>query len=347
MKKNYKRNKYKKWHDRRSRKIGNKRKRNKPYYPNKLPIYMNSRLEYIRAEPVIAPSNICLLSETHNSLEFYNELRRERNISKLGRTCFVQMDISRVIDFDYSSICVLIAISRDLESKGVYIRGNYPKDTECKNRIIESGILTFMYDNKGKPFEKSEKSDLLFIEKGSKILTREDNIRISKTVINVVKHLTGVENHLPKLRTILLEICGNSIEWAETYNKQWLFGVKYDDDKAIFTVTDVGKGILKTLNKKFKHKLRDTFLMKQDDEILQGAFIKKYGSSSRKINRNKGLPSIKNGSDIGIIQNLKVLTNNVILHYDKEFKSEVLNKHSFGGTLYRWEVTSKTILKAS
>lgn len=347
MKKNYKKIKYKKWHDKRSQKIGKKPKRNKPYDPNKLPIYKNSKIEFIKAESVIAPKNICLLSETHKSLAFYSELRKERNISKMGRTCFVQMDISKVEEFDYSSICVLIAIIRDLKSKGISLRGNYPNNPECKNRIIESGILTFMYDNDGKPFKKSEKSDLLFIEKGSKMLTREDNIRISKTVIKVAKHLTGNESHLPKLRTILLEICGNSIEWAETYNNQWLFGVKYDDDKAIFTITDVGKGILKTLNKKFKHKLKDTFLMKQDDEILQGAFIKKYGSSSRKVNRNKGLPSIKNGSDIGIIQNLKVITNNVILHYDNEFKSELLDKHEFRGTLYRWEVTTNTILKAS
>lgn len=347
MKKTYKKSKYKKWHDKRSQKIGKSSKRTKLYNPNKFPIYKNSRTEFIEAESVVAPRNICLLSETNKSLEFYNELRRERNISKIGRTCFVQMDISKVEEFDYSSICILIAIIRDLKSKGVYLRGNYPENPECKNKIIDSGILTFMFDNKGKPFKKSEKSDLLFIEKGSKKLTREDNIRISKTVTNVVKHLTGNESHLPKLRTILLEICGNSIEWAETNNKQWLFGVKYEEGKAIFTITDVGKGILKTLNKKFKHKLRDTFLMKQDDEILQGAFIKNYGSSSRKVNRNKGLPSIKNGNDIGIIQNLKVITNNVILHYGNEFKSELLNKHEFRGTLYRWEVTAHTILKAS
>tara|TARA_R110002167_G_scaffold71696_9_gene202208 strand:+ start:6208 stop:7251 length:1044 start_codon:yes stop_codon:yes gene_type:complete len=347
MRKIYKNNKYKKWHDKRCQKIGSKPKRNKPYNANKLPLYKNSKIEFVKADPVIAPSNICLLSETYMCLEFYNELRKERNISKIGKTCFVQMDISKVEMFDYSSICVLMAIIRDLKSKGVYLRGNYPKNTDCKKSIIESGILTFMFDNNGKPFEKSDKSDLLFIEKGSKKLTREDNRRISDTVKNVVKHLTGEERHFPKLRTILLEICGNSIEWGGTYNKQWLFGVKYDNGKAIFTITDVGLGILKTLNKKFKHKLKDTFMLKRDDEILQGAFIKKYGSSSRKINRNKGLPSIKNGYDIGIIKNLKVLTNNVILHYEDEITSEVLNKNHFKGTLYRWEVTRQTILNAS
>ncbi len=346
MKKYPKTFKYKSWHDRRTKKIGGKPKRNKKYDPNRIPLYKRGIIEYINAEPVIAPENICLLTKTDDCLNFFTELRRVKNISKIGRVCFVQMDLSKVINFDYSSICVLIAIIRDLESKRIFLRGNYPNNELCKKRIIESGLLTFMYNNKGERFKKSEKSDLLFIEKGAKILTRKDNIRISKTIQSVVKHLTGKEKHLPKLRTILLEICGNSIEWGGTLNKQWLFGVKYEKNKAIFTITDVGKGILKTLNKKWKHKLKDVFTLKSDDEILKGAFIKKYGSSSQKINRNKGLPSIKSGFDKGIIDNLKVLTNNVILHYGENNNSEILSRSHFGGTLYRWELTEETIKKA-
>lgn len=347
MKKYPKKHKYKKWHDRRARKIGKSPRRNKEYNFNKVPLYKRVKEEYINASPVVAPQNICLLSQTNECLKFFNELRLEKSISKIGRACFVQMDLSKVTEFDYSSICVLIAIIRDLKSKQIYLRGNYPDDETCKNQIIESGLLTFMYDNDGNAFKKSEKSDLLFIEKGAKILTREDNVRISKTIKHAVKHLTGEEKHLPKLRTILLEICGNSIEWGGTLNKQWLFGVKYEDDKAIFTITDVGKGILKTLNKKWKHKLADLFTLKADDEILKGAFVKKYGSSSHKVNRNKGLPSIKNGFDKGVISSLKVLTNNVILHYGENNDSELLNNNPFKGTLYRWELTKETIKKAS
>lgn len=347
MRKNKTNRKLKNWHDKRSKKIARKGKRAKKYDPDKLPIYKNQRIEFIKAKPVVAPQDISLLSKTNDCLSFFNKLRKTKNISKAGRACFVQMDIANVQTFDYSSICVLIAIIRDLKSKGIILRSNYPSDPDCKELIIESGILTFMYDDQGNKFKKSEKSDLLFIEKGSKILTKKDNKRISDTVKNVVEHLTGENKHLPKLRTILLEICGNSIEWGGTINKQWLFGVKYDDDKAIFTITDVGLGILKTLNKKFKHKLKDTFTLKIDDEILMGAFKKKYGSSSRKINRNKGLPSIKNAYDIGIIENLKVLTNNVVLKYNEKITSDVLLENQFKGTLYRWEVTKNTILKAS
>ncbi len=75
--------------------------------------------------------------------------------------------------------------------------------------------------------------------------------------------------------------------------------------------------------------------------------MKKYGSKSQKTNRNKGLPSIKNGFDIGLITKLKVLTNNVILHYGENNDSEIIKEKPFKGTLYRWELTKETIKKVN
>lgn len=347
MKKYVKKYRYKIWHDKRAKKLGLKSKIRKKYNPNATPINKRDAIEYVKANPVVAPENICLLSKTNDCLHFFKTLRQGKSISKNGRSCFVQMDLSKVKKFDYSSICVLIAIIRDLKTKQVFLRGNYPEDRTCKKQIIESGLLTFMYDDQGKAFKKSEKSDLLFVEKGGKKLRKSENIKISKTIKNAVFRLTGEDKHLPKLRTILLEICGNSLEWSGTRNRQWLFGVKYEDEKVIFTVTDVGKGILKTLNIKLKHKLKEVFNFNSDDQILRGAFEKKYDSSSHKVNRNKGLPSIKNGFDNGTMHNLSVLTNGVILHFNRDKDSEVFNKNKFDGTLYRWEITKETIKKAS
>lgn len=349
MKKFNKKKKYKKWHDKRALKISKQRKKKKIYNADarKVPIYKNHKSEIIKREPVIAPENLCLLSETEDCITFFNEIRNENNINKFGHLCFVQMSIKNVLKFDYSTICILIALIGDLKSKGIYLRGDFPENEDCRNQIIESGLLDVLFNEQGKPFKKSQTSELLFIEKGSKLLTRKDNIRISKSVKSVVKHLTGEEYYCKKLRTILLEICGNSIEWGGTKHRQWLIGIKYDKERVIFTITDVGRGILNTLNKKFRQKLSEIFDSKGDDEILKGAFIKKYGSSSKMVNRNKGLPSIKNGFDDGLLKNLKVLTNNVILHYDNDDDSKVFSKNNeFKGTLYRWIITKES-LKAS
>jgi len=168
-------------------------------------------------------------------------------------------------------------------------------------------------------------------------------------VKRVVNHLTEKEEHCLSVKTIILEICGNSIEWSGTDNKQWLLGVKYESHKVIFTVTDVGKGILKTLYRRYNKKIYDFFKNKTDCEILSGAFEKKYGSATQKVNRNKGLPSIKANYDEGNILNLKVLTNNVILHFEDSSQSKTFTKGSpwFKGTFYQWEMTNNCINKIS
>ena len=137
-----------------------------------------------------------------------------------------------------------------------------------------------------------------------------------------MQHLTGEISQCKSIKTIILEICGNSIEWGGTANKQWLLGVKYETGKVIFTVTDVGKGILETLHRKFSLQLADKFTNKSNDEVLIGAFDQKYGSSSQEVNRNKGLPAVKFNFEQGIIGNLKVLTNNVILHFNDKLKDQ-------------------------
>lgn len=349
MKKLYQSKKQKKYTQKRIRKQKRLNKNRKPFDLNRRPrttIYNNNVIEYINRPPINAPSNLCLMKKTEDCIDFFKKLRKENNISKEGKRCFVGISLSDVTEIDYSTTCVLLAIIGDLKSKGIHIRGNFPKDEKCKKDIIDSGLLNSMYDSSGNPYEKSIRSELLFIEKGTKKLTKQDNIRISNTVSKVNEHLTGQRKHCKKLRTILLEICGNSIEWGGTKNRQWLLGIKYEDDRVIFTITDVGKGIIKSLNRKFKAKFNDFFQGKSDDEILKGAFIKKYGSSSQKENRNKGLPAIKNGFDIGLLKNLKVLTNQVILHYDDDNLSKVMNRgKEFQGTLYRWVVTAESLNK--
>jgi hypothetical protein len=194
---------------------------------------------------------------------------------------------------------------------------------------------------KGNPFPKAKKSEVLIFEKGSEKFNREENKRISEVIKNISNHLINVKQHNPQLRTILLEIFANSIEWGQAEKNQWLLGVKYDKDKVILTVTDIGKGIIRTLHKKFGHIISDTLQFKSNSDILKSAFERKYGSRSQKSNRNKGLPSIKRGFDKGIIKELKVITNNVILHFDNGSETRTVKKGIswFKGTLYRCIIT--------
>ncbi|HAC16247.1 MAG TPA: hypothetical protein DCE78_09955 [Bacteroidetes bacterium] len=291
----------------------------------------------ITNSPIVAPSDFRLLENTEKCLNFFGEIRNAQNLSIMKNRRFVAISLRKVKQVDYSTISVLIAISEDFTFQRIAFRGDSPADETVNQYFIDSGFFEHLFDSNGKLFPKSTKSDKLSFEKGSQLFDIKDNRRISEIIKKINHHLTGKYSHNPRLRTVLLEIFANSIEWSQTNNKQWLLGVKYDDDSVIITVTDVGKGILRTLNKKWGRKFFDKAQLKSNKDILTGAFDKKYGSSSQKVNRNKGLPSIKSSYQDGVISELKVLTNNVIIHFDNPLMSRTFPRGTswFKGTFYR------------
>lgn len=350
MKRLYSTPEYKVWHKRKQqsiqRKLRNRNRLSRKTKHNKLWTegrQVNSVIKY----PIDAPSDMRLLENTVKCLDVFRELRSDAALSKNGGTKFVVLNLRHVTQIDYGSISVLTAISDDLKYKGVIVRTFFPDDMECRKVLYESGYYNHLYDENGRQFKKAPKSDLLFFEKGSGVLSESDNVRISNMIKAVVNHLTGESKHCLAVRTIILEICGNSIEWSGTDSRQWLLGVKYEEQKVVFTVTDVGKGILDTLNKRFSLILQDIFTLKSPHDILKGAFDRKYGSTTQEVNRNKGLPAVKTHWEQGTINHLKVLTNNVILHFDNDKLSKTfsLGTPRFRGTFYQWEMTKDCVNK--
>ncbi len=121
-----------------------------------------------------------------------------------------------------------------------------------------------------------------------------------------------------------------------------LMGMYKVENKVIFTATDLGEGILKTIKRKFIHQIGDFFNSRKSPEILMRAFDQKYGSSTGEPNRAKGLPSIKYAFSTNKIANLQVITNNVKLVFSDSKKSMELSDY-FTGTLYIWEVTKECL----
>lgn len=299
------------------------------------------------AKILFAPDDFRLIDNTSECLTFLSDLRCKRHHGRRNTLSFAKISLRNVKFIDYGAISVLTAISEAFKDKRIVLMGDYPDDEGCKQAFINSGFLDHMYKHNGQKFRKAEKSDLIFFEKGCGKLSELDNIKISKTIKRVVSHLTGEEKQSLVIKTIVLEICGNSIEWANTHNKQWLLGTQYLDDRVIMTVTDIGEGIIETLHRKFTQQISDLLRVKTRKDVLEGAFNQKYGSSSQERNRNTGLPAIKNSHTEGHINNLKVITNDVILHFDNMEKSKVMKGSSkFEGTFYQWTMTKENIIKA-
>lgn len=295
--------------------------------------------------PIIAPLDLRLISNTEQCLSFIRDLRSDDYVSLKKNKKFITVSIKDVEEIDHTTISILKAISVYLKGKKIFLNGDFPIKENCRSYFIDSGFLDQMYDEKGHPYQKTSKSDLIFFKKGQGRLSLEDNIMISKIIIKAINHLTGEEKHCLEIKSIIKEICGNSIEWGGSNNQQWLLGVEYHDEKVLFTVTDVGKGIIETLSRKFYLQIRDLLKNKDYHEILYQAFQKQYHSASNEINRNHGLPLIKSKFDENIILNLIVITNNVILHFENETLSKTFPKGAprFRGTFYQWEMTTNCL----
>jgi len=296
-----------------------------------------------RKPAALAPSDLRLIENTTGCLEFFRDLRSDDYLSRKGNFKYVIMSLHDITQIDYGTISILTALNDEFNQKRIFLKTLLPANVTCRQFMIESGYLNNLFDDSGKPFPKSTVSELIFFEKGSGILSELDNRKISQLIKHVVEHLTGISEYSLPVKTVILEVCGNSIEWSGTDSRQWLLGVKYEPNRVIFTVTDVGRGILDTLYRRFTKKFFETF--RSADYILKGAFEQKYGSTTQESNRNKGLPAVKANHELGLLKNLKVLTNNVILHFDSDEQSKTFNRGSarFKGTFYQWEMDKKCL----
>lgn len=289
------------------------------------------------------PRDFRLLNNTKECLRFFERLRKKEVRSKEKGREYIYLSFKKIEQIDYASVSVLKALNDDFRYRNLSLRGDFPLNEDCLTFLFESGFLNEMYDQKGHRFPKHPKSETLYFEKGAGKFLETDNRRCSEAIKNAVQHMTGRLNHCNFLKTLILEISGNSIEWSNSSNKQWLLGMMYHKDGSVnITITDVGEGILSTLHRKFSQQILEMATTK--DKILMRAFERKYGSRSMQVNRNRGLPCVKHKFDAKRIRDLVVITNNVILDFDNQSNSVSLDDAKFSGTFYSWTVDEKCLL---
>lgn len=295
------------------------------------------RFKYTQYQTTIS-GDFALLSNSEYVIDTINTLTSIKNSPSIRY--IIHIDISEVTLIDIGAIGLLLSAINSLSRRNIHVFGNYPKDDRCKQIFISSGFLDHMRNMQGKPFKKDSCSNLL-IERG---FDRTNNKRIGEEIRHSVSYLTGDEKSYRPVFSMAQEMIANAIEHANRHRqyKNWLFAVYYEKDKVIFTITDIGEGILSTLRKKTQQKIADTVTMKDDMEVLMGAFDKKYQSSTLDPNRNKGLPRIKEINENEYVENLQVVTNRVYLDFSTPNHSRKLTSN-FKGTFYYWELTKKAI----
>jgi hypothetical protein len=254
--------------------------------------------------------------------------------------CKVSFDLRNIKTVDNGAIGLLLTLVNALAHRRIRSLGNIPFDESARFIFENSGFLDCVQILQGQKKDKS--TDNFIVQSGN---NKTNNAIVGKEIKKIVAYLIGEPSAYPPLYSLIGEMISNSIEHANHLqtDKNWLFSIHYDNDKVVLMVTDIGKGILKTLRKKVVQKWKDSVKFKSNVETLYDLFDKKYQSSTFEKNRNKGLPRIKECQDNNIISNLCVITNNVYLDFNRT-NSRVLSTN-FHGTFYSWELTKENIIQ--
>lgn len=279
-----------------------------------------------------------LLNETDVVIRTIN---KATDYTKRYGRYLINFEMDDVVSLDIGSIGLLLSAVNTLTRNNCSVYGTMPVDNECRQFLYDSGFLDHVNVIQGRNKKRNENN--LLIERG---FDKTSNAKVGQEVRKAVKFLIGKDETYRPVYSIIQEMCANSIEHANQERKQknWLVSIYYAEKKVIFTMTDIGQGILGTLKKKISQSMLDTVRNLSSVETLSGAFAKKYQSSTFDDNRNKGLPKIKETNTYNYIDNLKVITNDVLLDFNDDNSSRRLST-KLRGTFYYWELTEKTILK--
>lgn len=320
-----------------------RRKRKKKWLRN-TPLHLRGWYRLAPAPKVFdetAPKDFRFLENTKACAHFFQRIRSAGDTGKHH----MRIDLSRVEHIDFASTMLLSAIGEELLNKGCDLSGNSPKRPSCKRYLLESGFYNKMFDRNGKRFQQANRSEFITVERGQFKLTKEHYSAFRDLIKHINQHLIGKSSCKRIYSTIIKEICANSIEWSEADKSQWTIGAKFEGDKVIIVILDLGKGILEKLYRDYWIFIKDVLTFKNDAEVLYGAFEQKYGSTTQEANRNQGLPCVKAAFDDGHVKNLKVVTNNSKIDFatnDNNMFS--LARTTFNGTLYSWRMDTECLI---
>lgn len=306
----------------------NKRRRNRRR--SKLEHSAKNRYLGPRVYEAVAPS-IFNVNNINGLIKYLQEI--ENSCAK-HRINLLKVNLDNVVSIDMYAISLLLSVLNKLSYKNIRYWGTYPKNQKSKQYIIDSGFLDVVKTNIKKP-ENCQKGNQIYMVGKDCV----DSNRIGRSVRESMAHIVGYPTVYPPVYDNMCEINANSVEHANLYTveKNWLVSISVEKDKLHYILTDTGFGILTTLRKKTSEKFKDFLLKKDDSDVLRDVFLKLYQSITGEINRHKGLPIIYESFEDGFISNLQVLTNKVLLDFEKS-KSISLDR-SFKGVLFSWTVS--------
>lgn len=147
----------------------------------------------------------------------------------------------------------------------------------------------------------------------------------------------GFSEYYEPFYDYLVELIGNATEHGICNRKINWWMLRYRDYQKkcmVYVFVDMGLGIIKSYK---KSGLPLRYLLRTKNNIPLDALYGKLGSSTKKNNRGRGLPQIREIIEKGLISDFILITNSVSLRYiDNEFI--VSENPNFIGTYFSWTI---------
>jgi len=228
-----------------------------------------------------------------------------------------------------------------------------PKDVNLRSLLSKSGLSKYYRGNGSGHI--NEVNIYPMCDGGEDTIDPETNISANDRCIDIsdfagrlFKETTDIDRltlkrKLFKLTNAIAEMIRNTNDHA--YDDQvdefrplrnWYFFAGRVQDGISFYFLDNGKGIINTAKRQIIDPLKSIGGEKVDIKIMKEIFEGKFRSRTKKPERNKGMPEIKDFFDNDDIIVNTVITNNIIYQKTGDGEEFRTTNTSFKGTLYVW-----------
>ena len=288
--------------------------------------------------------NFSLINNSEETTSFFNKLVNYINLPN-NMITDVFIDIYETTELTIDALMYLLAIMMNLKSKHLKkyrFHGNSPKEENVKKLLTDSGFYRFVNYHGNEPLSQS--NNTIQIVSGEKCQTE-----LAKRLSDFVAEKANVSFISCRfLYEICIELMSNSHKHAYFRKKnnaypRWYCFAEYDEENRIsFTFVDTGSGIPSTVKKNFAETI-DFLKLKGNHKYVVSALNGDFRTSTKKYNRGKGLPKIKEISATHKINNLHIITNKADVKVCGEETTSYDMNHSLMGTLYYWEIDLNTL----
>ncbi|CDA30828.1 putative uncharacterized protein [Clostridium sp. CAG:492] len=282
------------------------------------------------------PKIFSILENPEETISFFNNVIKEIEKIYSNNILYIFLvDMEDVQKITGDALMYFLTVMRNYRvrgCKGIYWRGNFPKNEDISNFLKCSGFLGYLDTPKCNLMHTDEN---IQIKSGSLI---EPNVM--KSICDFTNDKLNTDRKYSRfLANMLTELMTNTKDHAYNSNNKfdfcWYVFVENSQDYIRYTFMDNGLGIPTTVNKRLGEKIKEYINIDKEykyiESCLSGNFLR---TETNLTHRGKGLPEINSYYNDNKMSNLTIISNHA--YYQKNKSKDLIN-HLIGTIVY-WEI---------